>query len=78
MKRRIAVLLLVVGGLMAPGAALAVADERAPCMAELTSATATTTQGRSIAALAVSEGQLGTISGIVTAAAQSDDCPPAP
>ena len=76
MKRRIVALFIVVGALMTPaGAALAVADDRAPCMAELTSATATTTQGQGIAALAVSEGQSGTIAGIVTGAAQSDDCP---
>ena len=78
MKRRTAVLFVVVTALMAPGAAYAVANEQAPCMAEATSATATATQGEGIAALAVSEGQSGTISGILTGAAQTDDCPPAP
>ena len=76
MKRRIVALLVAFCALMAPaGAVLAVADERAPCMAELTSANATGTQGRGIAALAVSEAQSGQISGIVTSAAQSDHCP---
>ena len=76
MKMRMVAVFVVVGALMAPaGAALAVADERAPCMGKLTSVTATTTQGQGIAALAVAEGQSGAIKVIVPPAAQSPNCP---